>query len=254
MKRGVLNTFFEDFITKESLFLDKKVLQSSHTPNTITHRDNEIKQIANILAPTLKLERPSNIFIYGKTGTGKTLTVKYTTRTLEETAKERKIPLRVIYLNCKLKRIADTEYRLIAQMARELGKAIPSTGLPTDEVYRLFYAALEKEKQIILLILDEIDQLVNKTGDNVLYNLQTCGYNVIGKGCYHYNDVLINNDLEYKKNVKIHPGSLACFGSEQIKLFEQLFKGSIYRVNEVIPTIYSTDRFEFSVKKSMSII
>lgn len=90
--------------------------------------------------------------------------------------------------------------------------------------------------------------------DNVLYNLQTSGYNVIGKGCYHYNDVLINNDLEYKKNVKIHPGSLACFGSEQIKLFEQLFKGSIYRVKEVIPTIYSTDRFEFSVKKSMNII
>ena len=39
----------------------------------------EINQIANILAPCLRLEKPSNLFIYGKTGTGKTVSVKYTT-------------------------------------------------------------------------------------------------------------------------------------------------------------------------------
>lgn len=171
MKKGVLNTFFQDFLTKQSSFLNKEVLQSSYTPETVPHRDNEIKQIANILAPSLKLERPSNLFIYGKTGTGKTLTVKYVTKTLSEAAKEKKIPLRIIYLNCKLKKIADTEYRLVAQIAREFGKAIPSTGLPTDEVYKIFFNVLDKERQVVLLVLDEIDQLIKKTGDEILYNL-----------------------------------------------------------------------------------
>ncbi len=170
VERG-LEEFFESFLRRESVFFDKKVLQSTYTPETILHREEQTKQIANILAPALKTEKPSNIFIYGKTGTGKTLTVRHTTQKLMEIATKENIPLRVLYINCKLKRSADTEYRLIAQLARELGKSIPPTGLPTEEVYKTFFKALNKQKQNHVLILDEIDQLVIKTGDNVLYNL-----------------------------------------------------------------------------------
>jgi len=166
-----LETFFEVFLSKESVFFDKKVLQSSYIPETILHREEQAKQIATILAPALKGDKPSNIFIYGKTGTGKTLTARYTTQKLMGIASREKIPLKIIYVNCKLKGSADTEYRLIAQLATELGKSIPPTGLPTEEVYKAFLRALDRQKQNYILILDEIDQLINKTGDNALYNL-----------------------------------------------------------------------------------
>ncbi len=81
------------------------------------------------------------------------------------------IPLKAMYINCKLKRVADTEYRLIAQIIKELGQEIPPTGLPTDEVYNIFYKLLDQQKQLILLVLDEIDQLTKKMGDDILYNL-----------------------------------------------------------------------------------
>ena len=45
---------------------NKKVLQSNFIPETIFHRDDQIKTIAGVLAPSLKLDRPSNLFIYGK--------------------------------------------------------------------------------------------------------------------------------------------------------------------------------------------
>ena len=166
-----LELFFDAFLRKSSVFFDKKTLQSAYTPEKILYREEETKQIANILAPSLKGDKSSNIFIYGKTGTGKTLTVKHTTQKLMEVAEKEKIPLKILYINCKLKRSTDTEYRLIAQLARELGRAIPPTGLPTEEVYKAFFKALKKQKQNYILILDEIDQLVNKTGDNALYNL-----------------------------------------------------------------------------------
>ncbi|MBI2656895.1 ORC1-type DNA replication protein [Candidatus Woesearchaeota archaeon] len=169
-ERG-LEMFFEAFLKKESVFFDKRALQSSYIPETILHREEQTKQIANILAPALKGDKPSNIFIYGKTGTGKTLTAKYTTQKLIGIAEREKVPLRVLYINCKLKRSADTEYRLIAQLTTELGKPVPPTGLPTEEIYKLFLRELNKQNQNYILILDEIDQLVNKTGDNVLYNL-----------------------------------------------------------------------------------
>ena len=170
MEKG-LDTFFEVFLKKDSVFFDKKVLQSNYIPETILHREEQTKQVANIIAPALRGDKPSNVFIYGKTGTGKTLTIKHTTQKLSEIAERENIPLKVIYINCKLKRSTDTEYRLIAQLARELGKSIPPTGLPTEEVYKAFFKALNKQKQNYVLVLDEIDQLVNKTGDNALYNL-----------------------------------------------------------------------------------
>ena len=166
-----LESFFEAFLNKESVFIDKRVLQSSYTPETILHREEQTKQIANILAPTLKQEKPSNIFIYGKTGTGKTLTIKHTTKKLSEVAQNKNIPLKIVYINCKLKRSTDTEYRLIAQLTAELGKIVPPTGLPTEEVYKEFLKTLKRQKQNCIFILDEIDQLINKAGDNVIYNL-----------------------------------------------------------------------------------
>ncbi len=162
---------FEGFLSKNSIFIDKKVLQANYTPENIPHREEQIEQIAKILAPVLRLDKPSNLFIYGKTGTGKTLSVIHTTNKIKQLADEREIPIKIIYLNCKLKKIADTEYRLIAQIVRELGKEIAITGLPTDEVYKYFFNIIDQKRQLMVLILDEVDQLIKKTGDEVLYNL-----------------------------------------------------------------------------------
>jgi len=166
-----IGDFFENFLKKESIFLNKAVLMSAHIPTDILYREEQIQEVANILAPLLRTERPSNLFIYGKTGTGKTLAVKHIMESMLEIAKKNNVPLKPIYVNCKLKRVADTEYRLIAQLIKDFGRDIPSTGLPTDEVYNIFYKLLDQEKKIVLLILDEIDQLTKKIGDEILYNL-----------------------------------------------------------------------------------
>jgi cell division control protein 6 len=172
MVKTDINSFFQEYITKESIFENKKVLQVGYTPENIPHRDEQIKEVAGMLAPVLKGEKPSNIFIYGKTGTGKTLSVLHVINNLTKIANEKKLPISVAYINCKLKRVADTEYRLIATLAREFGKEeIPTTGLPTDEIYRIFIKHIDKTSSSIILVLDEIDQLVKKAGDEILYNL-----------------------------------------------------------------------------------
>jgi cell division control protein 6 len=98
-----------------------------------------------------------------------------------------------------LKKIADTEYRLIAQLAREFGKEIPATGLPTDEVYNIFFKVLDEEKSIIILVLDEIDQLMKKAGDELIYNLtrinselKNSQTTIVGIS----NDLLFSNNLD----------------------------------------------------------
>lgn len=166
-----LKNFFEDYIKKDPIFKNKKALQSNYTPRTVPHRDKEIKTLAGILAPALRMEKASNVFVYGKTGTGKTLCVRHVTDSMLEIARQNNLNLKVFYLNCKLKRVADTEYRLMAQLSREFGVEVPATGLPTDEVYKIFLRELDKKKMLLVIILDEIDQLVEKIGDEILYNL-----------------------------------------------------------------------------------
>ncbi len=172
MSEKGLVEFFENYINQKSLFRNKSVLQTNFHPTTITHREAQVTTLAKILAPSLRGEKPSNVFIYGKTGTGKTLVAQHTVEQLAAVAKNRDVPIIPIYVNCKMKKVADTQYRLIAHITREkFNSNLPITGLPTEEVYAAFLRAVDTHKQILLLVLDEIDQLVDKEGDDLLYNL-----------------------------------------------------------------------------------
>ncbi len=167
----VFSNIFESF-DRNSIFRDKSILQTNYQPEDIPYRDEQIKQIASILAPVLRGERTSNLFLYGKTGTGKTLSIQCVKdELLKRVRKDAGFKLRVEYLNCKLKKVSDTEYRILAELIKKLGGSVPATGLPTQEVYNKFIEIIDSEKQIIVLILDEIDQTVKKISDNFLYNL-----------------------------------------------------------------------------------
>jgi len=58
--------------------------------------------------------------------------------------------------------IPNTDF--FAKLAGELGDDVPSTGLPTDEVYNRFFEALQEQKGVVIIALDEIDALVKKEG------------------------------------------------------------------------------------------
>ena len=168
---AALDKIFDSFAGR-SLFKNKSVLQTNYTPETIPHRDEQIELVASILAPALRGERVSNLFVYGKTGTGKTLSIAYVSNELSKRIKdEGNTSLKVIYINCKLKKVADTEYRILAELIHHLGGSVPSTGLPTDDVYNRFVDIIDQRKQLVLIVLDEVDQAVKKISDGFLYTL-----------------------------------------------------------------------------------
>jgi cell division control protein 6 len=70
-----------------------------------------------------------------------------------------------------MKKVSDTEYRILAELIKKLGGDVPSTGLPTQAVYNKFIDIIDAQKQLIVLILDEVDQAVKKENEDFLYNL-----------------------------------------------------------------------------------
>lgn len=166
-----LDKIFDSFASS-NLFKGKEVLQSNYSPETILHRTEQIESIASILGPLLKGERVSNLFLYGKTGTGKTLSARYVGEKIESRMKEAgDSNLRFLYVNCKSKKVSDTEYRIIAELIKLLGDKVPATGLPTDAVYTKFIDIIDEKKQTVVLVLDEIDQAVKKISDNFIYTI-----------------------------------------------------------------------------------
>ncbi len=166
-----IDEIFSSFVGN-SLFNSKRVLQANYNPGNIFHRDEQIEAVAAILAPTLRGEKASNLFLYGKTGSGKTLSVQIVGNKILSRLKEMgEDHVKILYVNCKLKKVADTEYRILAEIIRELGGSVAATGLPTDQVYSKFIEIIDRRKQIIILVLDEIDQAVKKISDSFIYTL-----------------------------------------------------------------------------------
>ncbi|TRO62007.1 AAA family ATPase [Candidatus Bathyarchaeota archaeon] len=165
-----IEKIFSFYASGSSIFVRKDFLQSSYIPAELPHREGQVKQLAQMLAPSLRLEKPSNIFVYGKPGTGKTAVTLFVGAHLNKTAQEKGIPIKFLYINTGLKKVADTEYRLYAYICRMLGDFVPDTGIPTHTVFERMLHLLESNPAMYLVVLDEIDVLIDKSPDT-LYTL-----------------------------------------------------------------------------------
>jgi cell division control protein 6 len=165
---NILDDVFEKFVNEAKLFKDREVLRHDYLPDRLPHREQQIRVLGQAVAPVLKGSRCSNIFIYGKTGTGKTAVTKFVLSHLESKAKEYGAPVRFCYVNC---RMTGSEYRIFAGLSQSLGLSIPFTGLSVGEVFDRFRNGLDAKRTIFLIILDEIDALIKNRGDSILYEL-----------------------------------------------------------------------------------
>jgi cell division control protein 6 len=164
----ILDDVFEKFVNGVTLFKDREVLRHDYLPEKLPHRENQIRLLGQSVAPVLRGARCSNIFIYGKTGTGKTAVTKFVLSHLESKAKEYGAPVKFCYVNC---RMTGSEYRVFASLSQTLGVSIPFTGLSAGEVFDRFKLSLESSRIIFIVVLDEIDALVKDRGDSILYEL-----------------------------------------------------------------------------------
>ena len=158
---------FGDPISDGGIFADKEVLRPTYVPEKLPHRDEQIKGLADILSAALKGETPANVLIYGETGTGKTSTVKYVSKELEEAARKMNRNCSMLYINGE---VFNTQYRVFAYLARVFNRRIPMIGWPTDMVYSGFKDGIDAEERCVIVTLDGIDKLASKE-DETRYNL-----------------------------------------------------------------------------------
>jgi len=131
--------------TGKSLIKNRNILHFTFIPNTIHHRDSEQEQVTQSLLPILKQSRPSNLLVYGKPGTGKTLVVRKILYKIQERVEKSNFPIKLVYANSKEE---TTLYGLLVSFGRQLGlteKELPPTGLAISEVFKRLLKTLERK-------------------------------------------------------------------------------------------------------------
>ncbi len=208
MSEDYLANIFRRVLGKSPIFRAREVLQHDYIPDRLPHRQKQVERLASTLAVVLKGECPSNIFMYGQTGTGKTAVVKYVTKHLLLKALEIGAPVIIDYINT---RVCDTNYRVLVHLCETVQERVPFLGLPSDEVYERFKRKLDSMNKIMILILDEIDCLVRKSGDKVLYGLTRINTELENsRVCI----VGVTNDLRFTDY--LDPRVLSSLGQEEI--------------------------------------
>ena len=197
-----------------SLIRDRSALRFTFIPDKIQHRDNELTQVTQSLLPILKQSRPSNLLVYGKPGTGKTLVVRKVISKIQKRVEASNFPIKLVYTNSK---VETTLYGLLLNFGRQLNlseKELPWTGISISEVFRRILDVIDGKRLNVVLVIDEIDflvKLVTKGNKDILYHITRANERLTNGSLTL---VGISNNLTFKDH--LDPRVISTLGEEEV--------------------------------------
>lgn len=189
------------------IYRNRDALREDYHPDELVGRDEELERYKTALQPVINGEQPNNIFLYGKTGVGKTAGTRYLLdHLIEDAAQYDDIELTVKILNCDgLSSSYQIATRLVNKF-RDESNQISTTGYPRATVYDMLWKELDECGGTIIIVLDEVDHIED---DSILYqlprarangNLSDAKIGIIG----------ISNDFSFRDNLSPKVKSSLC--------------------------------------------
>lgn len=209
------------FSPTSTIFEQREALLEEWTPEELVGRDEELQKYHAALQPVINNETPSNIFLYGKSGVGKTAATRYLLSALERDAADVDgLNLNTVEVNCDGLNSSYQAAVAIVNTLRDPANQISNTGYPQASVYQFLFEALDDLSGTVLIVLDEVDHIED---DSLLYKLPRARSNgdisdaklgVIG----------ISNDLDFRNQLSSKVRSSLC---------EKEVSFSAYNANEL---------------------
>jgi cell division control protein 6 len=161
--------YFEELLKKPSIFKDESKLDINFIPNELPHRDKEISLLSQLFLGLIT--NPNSIsrkiLVTGKTGIGKTVTVKLFGELLEKASKKRNVNVKYVHVNCRKER---TSYKVLVKLIQLIDNRFPKRGYSSQDLLDILIEFLYRYDLHILIGLDELSYLINKHED-LIYSL-----------------------------------------------------------------------------------
>ncbi len=178
------------------IFASREVLSPHYTPKKLLYREREINNIEKALAPSLKGDRGRNLFIYGKTGTGKTSCTRYV---IEEVKTLPNIKAKITYINCRL---YNSRFRVLNKVISDHLPTYAKRGFGAVDLYEKLTSWIEEDNKILVVVLDEVDLV--KDLDDLIYTLTRINSDIRAGGV---TIIGISNKVDFK--AALDPRSLS---------------------------------------------
>lgn len=211
-----IDNIFNKAAKGKALIKNDQALKIDYVPEKLPFREQEEKTLAQVLSTIFRNTRPSNLFLFGEPGTGKTAVVKKVIEKLEKKACELKTNIKAVNVNAKG---ASTAYKILYEIAEETGlnredrsKHVPFTGLSMGEATGRILQFIQQKKLGVILVIDEIDTLVDKSGDDILYSFTRANQQMTKGGFVSL--IGISNSLDFKD--KLDPRVRSSLSEEEM--------------------------------------
>ncbi|MFA6268370.1 MAG: AAA family ATPase [archaeon] len=197
-----MENIFEKQLSKNSVFLNKDIISPHYVPEKLPFREKQIDEITQSLSAVIKSAKPNNLFIYGKTGSGKTSTVKHVLEQLDEYVKKNSLSSNSCYINC---RSHSSKYKVLLKALRSFYPEKDFLGYSASFVYEKCLEFANQKKAHLILVLDEIDKV--KDIDDLVYSLSR-GNDEVENGSITM--IGISNNLMFKEKLDPRTKSSLC--------------------------------------------
>lgn len=161
--------YFEELLKRPSMFKDESKLDISFVPKKLPHRDKELSLLSQLFLALIT--NPNSIsrkiLITGKTGIGKTVTVKLFGDILEKASRKRNLKIKSLHVNCRKER---TSYKVLNKIIRLVDNKFPKRGYSSQDLLDILIDFLNQHNLHVLIVLDELSYLINKN-DDLIYSL-----------------------------------------------------------------------------------
>jgi len=187
------------FSDETQIFTDEEVLRTDWVPDEIPEREEEMDAIRFAMRPITTGSTPHNLFLYGKSGQGKTAVTKYMLEDLQSYLDDEENDidkdLHVSYVSCQ---DAESSYQVVGEILTVLEEDTHERpkGFSTGDLNKRLFENLEKTGGLHILILDEIDSI--GSDDSILYQIPRASANDKIEDA-QVSIVGISNDFEFYK-------------------------------------------------------
>jgi archaeal cell division control protein 6 len=150
-----------------SVFRDQAKLSFDYVPEKMLHREGQMQRLFSYFRPVVDAGVSSNAFLYGPVGTGKTHSAKRFCTDFKKYAEEKGKALDFMPVNCR-KNLGDDS--VLLTLVRHFDSHFPDRGFSISEKLETLRRHLEKNRLQFIVILDEVDALLKKSGADLIYS------------------------------------------------------------------------------------
>ena len=199
-----------EFDDQEGLIRDRELLDPNFVveEDRIVGRDEQLQEVTKMLRVALGDNRPPNLFLYGPSGTGKSLITKAVCHNISRICESRDIRFGTVEVNCQdLDTLGIAVYELVQQAAdaADAPVEVPKHGVATKEKWDELYRIVNEHFDSVVFVLDELDMLVGRRDkqepafSRLLYQLSRAGAN--DELDAYISVVAISNDTKMMESV-----------------------------------------------------